>query len=264
MSFLFRCLALWGWSLCALAASPTAEYRLGAADVIKISVFQNPDLTLETRISESGQIAFPLIGSVEVGGLSISDAEGRIAARLRAGNFVRSPQVNILLLQLRSAQVSVLGQVGRPGRYPIETVGLRVSDMVAIAGGVVTGASDVVSLVGTRNDKPVRWSVDIDALLQLGVDGDNPVVLDGDTIYVARAPVVYIYGEVQRPGIFRLERNMTVLQGLAQGGGLTPHGTERSIRIHRRDETGVLQVIQPSLTDPLQRDDVVYVRESLF
>ena len=266
MSFLFRCLMLWGICLCTMAATPgpAAEYRLGTADSIKISVFQNPDLTLETRVSEAGTITFPLIGTVSVGGLSIGDAESKIATRLREGGFVRNAQVNILLLQLRSAQVSVLGQIGRPGRYPIESVGLRASEMVAIAGGVVAGASDIVTVSGIRDGKPVRWNVDLEAILQLGIDSDNPVLADGDTLYVGRAPVVYIYGEVQRPGIFRLERNMTVLQGLAQGGGLTAHGTERGIRIHRRDASGKLEIIQPAVTDFLQRDDVVYVRESLF
>ena len=237
---------------------------LGAADVVKITVFQNPDLTLETRVSEAGQITYPLLGTVAVGGLSIADAEQKIARLLRDGGFVLKPQVNISVVQLRSAQVSVLGQVGRPGRYPIETVGSKVSEIVATAGGVIPGASDVVTLTGVRDGKPVRMTIDLPAILQSTSGGTDPVVVNGDTLFVDRAPVVYIYGEVQRPGVFRLERGMTVMQGLAQGGGLTPRGTVRGIRISRRNDSGDLITIDATLTDSLERDDVIVVRESLF
>ena len=243
---------------------PAAQV-LGSGDVIKISVYQNPDLNLETRISESGQVSYPLLGTVEVGGLTVAAAEQKIARLLREGRFVLKPQVNILLVQLRSAQVSVLGQVGRPGRYPIEAASSKVSDMIAVAGGLVAGASDIVTLSGVRDGKMVRMSIDLPAILQTGSGGEDPVVAGGDTLFVDRTPVVYIYGEVQRPGAFRLERGMTLMQGLAQGGGLTAHGTERGIRVTRRDPTTrQLQVIELAPTDLLERDDVIYVRESLF
>ena len=89
-------------------------------------------------------------------------------------------------------------------------------------------------------------------------------VENGDIVYVDRAPSVYIYGEVQRPGQLRLERGMTLMQALAQGGGLTARGTERGIRVTRKDEAGVTRVYEIKLNDKLQRDDVVYVKESLF
>ena len=245
--------------------SDPATQTLGSGDVIKISVFQNPDMNLETRISESGQVSYPLLGTVDVGGLTVAAAEQKIARLLREGRFVLKPQVNILLVQLRSAQVSVLGQVGRPGRYPIEGASSKVSDMIAVAGGLVAGASDVVILNGVRDGKVVRMAIDLPAILQTGSTSEDPVVAGGDSLFVDRTPVVYIYGEVQRPGAFRLERGMTLMQGLAQGGGLTAHGTERGIRITRRDPTTrALKVIEAAPTDLLERDDVIYVRESLF
>ena len=86
----------------------------------------------------------------------------------------------------------------------------------------------------------------------------------GDTLYVQRAPQFYVYGEVQRAGAYRVERQMTVLQALALGGGLSPRGTERGIRIHRRGEDGAVRVTNPQLNDPVQPDDVIVVREALF
>ena len=245
------------------AAVPT-EYLLGPADVIKISVYQNPDLTVETRVSDAGLISYPLLGTVAVAGLSVNATESKLAKMLRDGGFVRNAQVTIFVVQLRSAQVSVLGQVQRPGRYPIESVGLKASEMLALAGGVVPGAADLVSVVGVRDGRPVRFDVDLPALAQGLADSADPVVAGGDMIYVDRAPVVYIYGEVQRPGAFRLERGMTLLQGLALGGGLTARGTERGIRIHRRGADGKAGIVEPAMTDTLERDDVVYVKESFF
>ena len=247
------------------AAAPKAdEYVLGAGDVIRVSVFQNPDLTLETRISEQGQITFPLVGNLALGGLSVQAAEQRIARALRDGKFVLSPQVNVLLMQIRSAQISILGQVNKPGRYPIDQVGSKVSEMIAAAGGPVPGASDIVTLTGTRNGQPVKLAIDLPQILQSGKTELDPVVQSGDILHVDRAPLIYVYGEVQKPGVARLERGMTVMQALAQSGGLTQRGTQRGMRIHRRDASGEVKVIQPHMNDPVEPDDVLYVRESLF
>ena len=241
-----------------------AEYLLGAGDAIRISVFQNPDLTVETRVSENGTVTYPLIGAIQLGGRGIAEAEAVIASRLRQGGFVRQPQVNILVLQIRGNQVSVLGLVNRPGRYPIETFNTRLTDLLATAGGIAPAGADRVIFSGLRDGKPFRTEIDIPSLFLAAKTGDDPEVAGGDSIYVHRAPMYYIYGEVQRAGAYRLERDMTVLQGLALGGGLTPRGTERGVRVHRRGPDGAIKVIDPKMNQPLQPDDVIYIRESLF
>jgi polysaccharide export outer membrane protein len=243
---------------------PRAEPVLGVGDVVKISVYQNPDLSVEARVSENGQINFPLIGAVTIGGLSISQAQALIEKRLRDGGFVLKPQVTIQTTQIRSSQISILGQVGKPGRYPIEIVGSKVSEMIAAAGGVVPGGADTVTLVGNRDGKPVKIDIDLPLVLQQGrADLDIPVE-NGDIVYVDRAPSFYMYGEVQRPGQMRVERGMTLMQALAQAGGLTGKGTTRGIKVHRKDSTGAVQILEIKMNDPVERDDVIYVRESLF
>lgn len=241
------------------------EYQLGAGDSIRIVVFQNVDLTTEARVTENGTISFPLIGEVRIGGMTISAAEKTIAAALKDGGFIQQPQVNIVLLLIRGYQVAVLGQVNRPGRFPLDTLNVRVSEMIAIAGGitVATGA-DVAVLTGMREGRPFRKEIDIASLFVDNKLQDDIVVANGDVIYVQRAPMFYIYGEVQRPGSFRVERNMTVRQALAQGGGPTARGTERWLRLHRRGPDGKVEILKPGFDDPVQSDDVIYVRESLF
>jgi len=247
------------------ASAPVGEpgYVLGAGDIIHITVFQNPDLTVDTRVAEGGDITFPLIGAVKVGGMTIAQAERAIAGRLEYGHFVRSPQVNILPTQIVGSQVAVLGQVNKPGRYPLATADTHVSDMLATAGGISADGADSVWLIGRRNGRMVRQRLDTASLFIRGSEADA-VVHPGDILFVDREPMIYIYGEVQKPGAYRLERNMTVMQGLADGGGLTAKGTQRGIRIHRRAPDGHIIEITPNLDDPLQPGDVVYVRASLF
>lgn len=245
-------------------APPRAEPVLGVGDVVRMSVYQNPDLAVEARISENGEINVPLIGAVVVGGLSVPQAQTRVEKMLRDGGFVLKPQVTIQTTQIRSNQISILGQVGKPGRFPIEVVSSKLSEMIAAAGGVLPGGADVVTLVGNRNGKPVKLDIDLPAILQSGRADLDVTVENGDIIYVDRAPIAYIYGEVQRPGQLRLERDMTLMQALAQGGGLSARGTERGIRVTRKDASGGTKVIELKPNDKIERDDVIYVRESLF
>jgi polysaccharide export outer membrane protein len=244
--------------------APPAEYRLGAGDVIRISVFQNPDLSLESRITEAGIVSYPLLGNVRLGGLSVTAAEKMIADGLRNGNFVKQPQVTLVVTQVRGNQASVLGQVNRPGRYPIEVADMRLSDLIASAGGLAPGGTDTVVVTGTRNGQPYRLEVDLPTLFTPGGRDKDILILNGDTVWVDRQPMVYIYGEVQRPGPMRLERGMTLMQALATGGGLTPRGTEKGIKVHRKKADGSVNIIEPTMIDKLQDGDVVYVRESLF
>ena len=245
---------------CAMASAAAAELPLGSSDVLRITVYNNPDLTVETRVSDGGFVTFPLIGQVQVSGMPTAAAEKKIGALLESGGFVKRPQVNIIVTQLQSQQVSVLGQVNRPGRFPLD--GARsLMDMLAMAGGVNADGADTVTVLHQRAGG--KELADVVALVRDGPER-NIELSGGDIVYVDRAPRFYIYGEVQRPGMFKVERGMTVLQALAAGGGLTPRGTERGLRIKRRDGAGALQVIEAKHDDLVQPDDVVFVKESLF
>lgn len=253
------------FSITVSAQGGVQEYRLGAGDNIRITVFQNPDLMLEARVSEEGTITYPLIGVVKIGGMTIAGAERTIASALQSGNFIKQPQVNILPLQIRSNQVSVLGQVNHAGRFPLETFNTRVSEVIAIAGGISATGADVAILTGERAGKPFRKEINIPALfLDKNKVSDDIAVAGGDVIYVPRAPMYYIYGEVQRPGSYRVEDGMTVRQALVQGGGPTARGTERGLRIYRRGSDGRMETLSPDPNALVKADDVLYVGESLF
>ncbi|WP_374594270.1 polysaccharide export protein EpsE [Aquabacterium sp.] len=240
------------------------EYVLGAGDIVHVTVYQNPDLTLDARISESGVISFPLLGQIKIGDLSISQAEKTLSDGLKKGRYIIDPQVTILVTQVKGNQASILGQVNRPGRYPLDVAGMRFTDLLALAGGAQVDGAEVAVLTGQRNGKPFRLEIDVPSLFGASGNGQDPIIQNGDVIYVARAPMIYIYGEVQRPGQLRLERGMTVRQALAAGGGPTLRGTERGLALHRRNAAGQVEISKPTMDDLLQNGDVIYVRESLF
>lgn len=246
------------------AADRVNEYRLAAGDVVHIKVFQNPDLEVEPRVSESGTITFPLIGLVAVGDLTIAEAESLIAARLKSGGFVKNPQVSLTLTAIVGNQVAVLGQVNKPGSYPLLTFNTRLSQMLSTAGGIAQTGSETVVITGTRDGKPFRTVIDIGESFLRDKPEKDILMAGGDTVYVPRAEVFYIYGEVQRPGSYPLQRDMTVLEALAQGGGLTARGTQRSLTIFRHAEDGKVVKIKPMMNDPVLQNDVLNIGEALF
>ncbi len=240
------------------------DYTLGPGDVLRIQVFQSADLTVEARISESGVISYPLLGVVKLAGLSPQQAENLISTRLKEGKFLQNPQVTLNVLQFRSQQVSVLGQVARPGRYPLETTGMRLSEILSVAGGVAPTGADSVILMTTRNGRPQRLEIDLVDMFTSGDLSKDVVLQAGDTLYVNRAPNYFVYGQVQRPGQYALDRGMTVAQAIAKGGGLTLRGTDRGVRLHRRISERNIQVLEPKLDDPVKPDDLIFIRESIF
>ncbi|MEO8716787.1 MAG: polysaccharide export protein EpsE [Burkholderiales bacterium] len=238
--------------------------KLGAGDSIRVTVYQNPDLTTEARISPLGAIVFPMIGEVALDGLTLAEAGARIAQMLRHGKFIIKPQVAVAMLEARSRLVHVLGQVSRPGNYALEDSGSRLTDVLTQAGGISPTGADLVTVLSNRDGKSVKQEIDVPAIFRGGDPAANIQIGSGDTIFVRRAPVFYIYGEVQRAGAYRLEPNMTVMQALSLGGGLTVRGTERGIGINRRLPDGQYSKVEARLTDAVLPDDIVNVRESLF
>ena len=238
--------------------------RLGIGDGVRVTVFQYPDLTTETRVSQSGTISFPLIGEVKIGGMTTTAAGSEIARQLKRGKYLLNPQVTVVMTELRSRQVSVLGQVNKPGRYALDETSAKLTDVIALAGGVNEVGADIVHIVLNRDGRTERMEVDLGAMVRNGDLSKNIDIRNGDTIYVQKAPVFYIYGEVRRAGSYRFEKNMTVMQAISLGGGFTERATERGINVSRRSPDGKLQRLEVSLMDRVQPDDVIHIKEGWF
>jgi polysaccharide export outer membrane protein len=232
----------------AAAANDPEQYRIGPGDVLHITVYQSPDLSIDARVTEAGVISYPLLGRVVLGGLTVGEAESHLANALKKGEIVKAPQVIIVVTTVRANQVNVLGQVGHPGRFPLDLAGMRLTEVIALAGGVVNGSgSDTVVLIGQRDGRPYRHEVDLPKIFAAGGTGEDIVVQPGDTLWVDRAPQIYVYGEIQHPGALPLLR-----------------GTLKNLRVSRRGPDGKIQTTEPSMEETLKDGDVMYIRESLF
>lgn len=245
----------------AMSAAVLDDYRIGPGDLLRIGVFGYPDLGGDVRVSQSGNITFPLIGSVPVAGMSPREVETTLSQQLAAGHFIKQSQVTVLVVDFQSQRVTVMGVATNPGQYPL-TGTRRVLNILADAGGVVTATAG--SQVVLIHSDGTKVELDLTAMLNGDVT-QNPILRGGDVINVPKAPQFYIYGEVQKPGMYKLERKMTVLQAISEGGGLTRRGSERRVFVKRHSETTgkdlQLHLHGPDLVQP---DDVLLVKEGWF
>jgi polysaccharide biosynthesis/export protein len=246
-----------------------ASVRLGSGDLIELSVYDVPELNTKTRVSDSGDIYLPLVNYVHVDGLTINDAERVIEKRLAEGGFIRNPHVQLFVDESVSSGASVLGEVIRPGVYPVMGEQTLFS-IVSAAGGLSDKAGKSITVTHRDHpDKPV--SVTISHNLEDHADS-NIAVYAGDTIMVRRADVIYVVGEVNHPSGFLMDNNnhLTVLQAIALAGGTAQYAKLNDVRILRKGPEGVSEVpvqlkkmLQAKTSDvPLQAEDILFVPTS--
>lgn len=248
-----------------------ADATLGAGDVVRIAVYGQDDLETVSRITEQGAIIFPLIGQIKIAGLSNRQAEALIEKGLSEGQFVRNPQVSIFVEQrIREENdvVTVIGQVKKPGRFAVDSLSdegaQSIAGVLALAGGVGDDAADYLILARQREGSTDNIRVDLVALLRNGDLSQNYDLQGGDIVLVPAMDVFYVYGQVEKPGRYRLERGMTIMQAISVSGGLTMRGTEKGLSLRRRADNGDIVSVKSALNDELLPNDVVVVDESLF
>lgn len=263
-----RLAALAAWlALCAISAPAWAQSMqevLGPGDTVRITVFPYPELTTEVRLSEQGTVNMPMLGRVSLLGMTPDRAAKHIADGLKRGKYILNPQIDVAVLEARSRQVSVLGFVTHPGRYMLEGTSTKVTDVLAMAGGLVPEAADTAVVTHRVGGKTQSVNVNVASIIRGGETAKDIEVRSGDSVFVPKAPVVYVYGEVVRGGSYRLEPGMTVMQAISVAGGITPRGSENRIVLRRRGPEGKLKEKAVRSADIVSADDVIYVRESLF
>ena len=245
------------------AVSAPQIIQLGPGDSVGIQVYGQPDMTTVVYVSDDGTIPVPLAGPVQIAGLSPSEASKRIEKALKDGMFLVDPHVTLTVTVSRSQRVSVLGQVARPGVYPIEST-TTIFDLLALAGGALdTGSEEIFLLRNDANGALQRYPINLKGLDSAKSAIPEQSLRGGDSILVPRAEQFYIYGEVTAPNKYRVERDMTVVQAIARAGGVTPRGSERRVDIKRLVD-GKYVTVKAKLNDPVQPDDVIHVKESIF
>jgi polysaccharide export outer membrane protein len=254
-------------SVCSSAEVPTTAdpghvMQLGPGDQISIQVLGQPDAT-NVYVAADGTISVPLVGSVPVAGISTVEAAARVEKALKNGGYFVDPQVTITM-QPRSQVVSVLGEVHAAGRFPI-TPGTTILDLLAQAGGVKESAAEFGYVLRKDDSGHVsRYPVRLNGL----ADSKDPLpmatLLGGDSLVVPPAENCYVTGEVTTPGKYYIEPGMTVMQAILHAGGINARGSERRIELKRVGKNGQYQVIHARPDDPIQADDIIHVKESIF
>jgi polysaccharide export outer membrane protein len=249
----------------AVASENWSLLKLGAGDLLEVSVYNVPELSTKARIGTSGDVYLPLIDYVHLGDLTVEEAQTLIQKRLEDGGFVRNPHVTIFVDESNSQGVTILGDVARPGIYP--ALGdRRLYDFISAAGGFTASAGRKVSIIRHSN-KSEPISVNLPRNLADDPQ-DNLEVLPGDTITIPRAPIVYVVGDVGHPtGLLVDNGSLTVLQALALAGGTNHTAKMGRTCIIRRGPAGMtetrvplkkmLEAKAPDIT--LQADDILFV-----
>ena len=253
---------------CCAVARAQQEYIIGEGDLLKITVYDHPDLATEVRVSGDGRIAFPLIGEVSLSGLTVGDAERTIATQLGEGYIVH-PHVSVFISEYKSKKVTVLGEVAKPGIVVLRGAS-TLMEVLSDAGGITPNAGDAVVIQrmnaagGDRTGKDeVTVVVDTKRLFEEGDVSANIPVQNGDSIYVPKAAFVYVNGEVKTPGAYKITKGLTVLKSITLAGGLTPKASESRTRIIRKRAKGE-ESIKAKMDDLVMPDDIILVPESLF
>lgn len=226
------------------------RYPLGPNDVLHIQVYDHPELTTDITVAENGSIHFPLIGSVYVQNQSTYQLEELLATKLAQGKFINTPSVNVNISKKVSNSVVIVGEVNKPGRYAISD-SYNLIDLLADAGGVSPLAGNVIFIKDSKNTIKINLN-DLLANKSIQINSDSQIV-------VPKAEYVYVYGEVQRPGAYKIEPNMTVIQAITLAGGFTPKASESSIRKEINNK-----FVDISKEQLVLNGDVINIAESIF
>jgi polysaccharide export outer membrane protein len=256
-------------SSCAESPAQSPELRIDAGDLLDVRIYGSPELSETLRVSNSGEVTMPLIGSVKVTGLTTTQAENEIERLYVKGSYLRNPQVNILVKEFATQGVSVLGEVTKPGIYPL-LGSRRLYDVISAAGGATTRAGKVISITHRAEPgKPELIAMSNDPALMARANID---IQPGDTVMVSKAGIVYVTGDVKMPGGFVMEQNenLTVLQAIALAQGLNSTASLKRVRVIRRS-SGKLEEIPVELKQimaakspdvALKNEDVLLVPNS--
>ncbi|HWY68116.1 MAG TPA: polysaccharide biosynthesis/export family protein [Terriglobales bacterium] len=253
----------------ATSAHAASDPRLGPGDLIELKVFGAPELSGTLRISGAGEITVPLVGAAKVAGLTPEQAQKDLEQRLVSGGFLRDPHVGILVKEFATQGISVLGEVTRPGIYPL-LGSPRLFDALSAAGGATNRAGKMIYV--SHREHPTAGNAILLSRDPKEALAQNAFLQPGDTVMVSRAGIVYVSGDVKTPGgyVMNNDDNLTVLQAIALAQGVNPTASTKNVRIIRRN-AGKLQEIPVQLKEimtskapdiALENEDVLFIPNS--
>ncbi len=244
-----------------------AHMHIGPGDLLNISVFDVPEMSQTIRVNDAGDATLNLVGPLHLAGLTAFDAQASIAASLKACNYLVDPQVSVFISEYATQGVSILGEVNKPGVYQV--LGTRtLLDIISEAGGITTFAG-AEAMIKRANGDTVHVALTKDAQMSFISDVQ---LGPGDKVMIPRAGIVYVLGDVGRPGGFVMSNDgkITVIEAIALAGGPSHTSSLNRAQLIRKSAPGtpqveikVKQILEGKLADmPLQSEDILYIPSS--
>jgi polysaccharide export outer membrane protein len=238
------------------------DYVVGERDVLRITVYDHPDLATVARVSGEGTIFFPLLGEVRVSGMTIPQIADKLGTML-ANGYIVNPQVIVFIDEFRSKKAMIIGEVSKPGLYelPGQTTFL---ELLSRAGGLTKDAGEK-AVVKRRVEQGERtFAVDLRRLVEKGDTTSDMILQDGDSVYIQKAGFFYVTGEVKKPDAYKFEEGTSVLKAITMAGGFTDKAAEKRIKIKRKEGGRENTMEKVGLDEVVRPDDVIIVPESFF
>ncbi len=243
-----------------------SEYRIGEGDVIKIEVYDHADLTSVARVSGEGVIHFPLIGQVRISGMTIPEVSQLLAEKLSDG-YIVNPQISVFIEEFRSKKVTIMGQVNSPGLYELSGP-TTLLELISKAEGLNREAGDYLTIrrsspeTGTGGEQMIP--INLKDLLERGDTSLDIAIRDGDNVFVPKAGIIFVTGQVNRPDAYKLEKGETLIQAITMAGGFTNLASQKKVKIIRKVQGRESVLENVSMHTPILPGDVIVVPESFF
>ena len=238
------------------------DYIVGERDVLKVTVYDHPDLTTVGRVSGEGMIFFPFLGEVKVKGLTIPQIVSKISSQLADG-YIVNPQVSVFIEEYRSRKVLLIGEVLRPGPYEL-TGPTTLLELLSRAGPLSSNAGDEAIIKRKAPGSEQAIKVDLSRLIEKGDTTIDLLLQDGDSIYIPKAGVFYVHGEVKKPDMYKFREGITVIKAITMAGGFTDIASPKRIRITRKENGREATLEKVGFDEVVKADDIIIVPESLF
>ncbi|HAM52936.1 MAG TPA: periplasmic polysaccharide biosynthesis/export protein [Nitrospiraceae bacterium] len=241
------------------------DYLVGDEDILKVTVYDHPDLTTVARISGEGEIVLPLIGGVKVSGLTTSQVAQKLT-ELLADGYIVDPHVSVFVEEFKSRKTLIMGQVNRPGVYVLSG-NTTFLELLSKAGGLTKDSGDK-AIIKRKSVSPgnpeIIITLDLKKLLEEGDMSSDVLLMDNDNVYIGKGGVFYVTGEVRKPDAYKYEEGMTVIKAATMAGGFTDKAASGRIKIIRKIQGKEKIIEKADIDEPVLQGDIVVVPESFW
>jgi polysaccharide export outer membrane protein len=242
------------------------NYNVGEGDVLKITVHYHEELDTTSRVNRDGSVIFPLLGQVEVAGLTVMEISDKISALLGDG-YVKNPHVTVYIERYRHMYAAVIGEVVKPGLYELGT-NTTILELLSKSGGRTREAGNKAIIRRKGSDSSDKTTeiitINLKNIIEKGDIDQDVEIMDGDSVFISKTGVFYVMGEIMKPNAYKYKDGTTVIKAITVAGGFTERANTAKVRIIRKANDGEEVLEKVRMDELVLPDDLIMVPESLF